>query len=327
MRQVILEKPGRFVAATAPPPKRHDEQALVRVHRIGICGTDLHAFTGQQPFFSYPRILGHELGVEVVAAPAGQDAIRAGDRCAVEPYLNCGQCHACRIGKPNCCEKLQVLGVHTDGGMQGLMTVPAERLFKSERLSLDQLALVETLGIGAHAVQRSGLQECEEALIVGAGPIGLAVLQFALATGSKVRVLDISPARRSFAARFGVPTLSEWDQRLTPVVFDATGNEASMHASPNYVAHGGRLVLVGLIPGRIAIEDPLLHRREMTVLASRNSCREFPRIVRMIETGRIDTTPWISHRLRLTDVPEQFAALPQQPGLIKAVIEVSDSDV
>jgi 2-desacetyl-2-hydroxyethyl bacteriochlorophyllide A dehydrogenase len=327
MRQIVLEKPGHFVSRNCKPPSRATDQVLVRMQRIGICGTDLHAFEGKQPFFTYPRILGHELSALVIEAPAGDHGLRPGDRCAIEPYLSCGACHACRIGKPNCCEKLQVLGVHTDGGMCGIFNVPAERVFKSDRLSFDQLALVETLGIGAHAVQRSGLAAGEEVLIVGAGPIGLAVLQFAQAAGGRVRMVDLSAERRAFAARFGVETLPAPDDQLTDVVFDATGNAAAMQRSPLLVAHGGRLVLVGLVQGSISFDDPLLHRRELTVLATRNSCNDFPRIIRLIEEGRIDTTPWITHRLPLADVPSRFESLGGQPGLVKAVIDVSDTDL
>jgi 2-desacetyl-2-hydroxyethyl bacteriochlorophyllide A dehydrogenase len=326
MRRVTLLEPGRFAADDYAPPEPRPGSALVRTHRIGVCGTDLHAFAGRQPFFTYPRVLGHELGVEILQVPAGETRVRPGDRCAVEPYLSCGGCHACRCGRTNCCESLQTLGVHTDGGMRGRISVPIERLYKSAVLSFDQLALVETLGIGAHAVSRSQLRSGESVLIVGAGPIGLAVLQFALLAGGRVRVLDVSRERRDFAARFGVETLAEPDGDLAEVVFDATGNPKAMEASFERVAHGGRLVFVGLVLGRVSFDDPLLHRREMTVFASRNSCGQFPRIIRMIEEGTIDTTPWITHRLQLADVPARFAELPGRPGLVKAVIEVSDAD-
>ena len=326
MRQITLQRPGTFVSDDVAPPRAQAGQALVRVHRVGVCGTDLHAFAGRQPFFSYPRVLGHELGVEVVEVPSGAHGLRPGDRCAVEPYLSCGRCHACRLGKTNCCESLQVLGVHTDGGMCGLLAVPAERLYKSERLGLDQLALVETLGIGAHAVTRSGLQAGEEVLVVGAGPIGLAVVQFARAAGGRVRVIDLSPARRAFAERFGVETLAGPDGRLTEVVFDATGSAAAMQASFELAAHGGRLVFVGLVQDRVSFDDPLFHRRELTLLSSRNSCGDFPRIIRMIEDGQIDTKPWITHRLGLAEVLRAFAGLREQPGLVKAMIDVGDRD-
>jgi 2-desacetyl-2-hydroxyethyl bacteriochlorophyllide A dehydrogenase len=323
MRQIVLEQPGRFALVDAASPERHVNEALVRVRRVGVCGTDLHAFAGRQPFFTYPRVLGHELGVEVVEAPANGRGIRSGDRCAVEPYLSCGECHACRAGKYNCCERLEVLGVHTDGGMQEIIAVPVDRLHKSERLSLDQLALVETLGIGAHAVARSGLRPGEEALVVGAGPIGLGVVQFALAAEGRVRVLETSPERREFVARFGVETLAAPDDRLADVVFDATGNASAMEQSLRRVAHGGRLVFVGLVQSPVAIDDPLFHRREMTLFATRNSAGDFPRIIQMIEQGLVDTSPWITHRCALSEVPSFFAELPREKQCVKAMIDVS----
>jgi 2-desacetyl-2-hydroxyethyl bacteriochlorophyllide A dehydrogenase len=326
MRQIVLEQPGQFREQFAAPMEASPGEAFVRIHRIGVCGTDLHAFAGRQPFFTYPRILGHELGVEVISAPPNQKNIGAGSRCAVEPYISCGHCHACRLNRPNCCESLKVLGVHCEGGMRPFLAVPVELLHKSHKLSLDQLALVETLGIGAHAVQRSGIREGEDALVVGAGPIGLAVIQFAQAAGARVRMLEISEPRRAFVEHLGVPTMAKFDGRLADVVFDATGNPQAMEASFDYPAHGGRLVFVGLVQGRISFDDPQFHRRELTVLSSRNSCHDFPGIIQMIEEGRIDTSPWITCRMGLDEVPSQFPLLRQQPNLVKAMIEVRDTD-
>jgi len=322
VRQVVLKEPGRFAIEEAPEPVPRAGEALVRARRVGVCGTDYHAYEGKQPYFTYPRILGHELAVEVVEAPANEFGIRAGDRCAVEPYLSCGACHACRIGKPNCCERIQVLGVHTDGGMRELFAVPLDRLHRSESLTFDQLVLVEPFGIGAHAVRRSQLKPGEEVLVVGAGPIGLAITQFARAAGGRVRVLEINPARRSFAERLGVEILAEPDEELSEVVFDATGSVAAMEKSFERVAHGGRLVFVSVVQSAVRFDDPLFNRREMTLLSSRNSVGEFPPILRMIEDGRIETAPWITHRLSMDDVPRRFPDLPREKNCIKAVVEV-----
>ncbi len=324
MREIVLTQPGEFNERSVPAPGRSGGEALVRIRRIGVCGTDMGAFAGRQPFFSYPRVLGHELGVEVVEAPENDRGIRVGDHCALEPYLSCGRCRACELNRPNCCEDLKVLGVHVDGGMRPLMSVPLPLLHKSQTLSLEQLALVETLGIGAHAVARGELQNGQTALVVGAGPIGLGLIQFALVTGAEIRVIERSEPRRDFVAQLGTETLTEFDGTLADVVFDATGNREAMEASFDYVAHGGKLVLVGLVQGRVSFDDPQFHRRELTVLSSRNSCHEFPRIIRMIETGEIDTKPWVTHRLDLADVPAQFGGLPGRPDLVKAVIEVSE---
>jgi len=326
MHQIVLENPGHFVQREALPPVPSAGEALVRIRRVGVCGTDYHAFEGHQPFFTYPRILGHELSGEVTSLPENSRGLRPNDRVAVEPYMNCGECHACRARKHNCCELLRVLGVHTDGGMQTLLTVPVDRLHKSERLTLDQLALVEPLSIGAHAVARGELRNGEEVLVIGAGPIGLAATQFAVAAGGRVRVLEINPARREFAARFGVEVLYRADDRLADVVFDATGNATSMEQSLARVAHGGRLIFVGLVQSNVAIDDPLFHRREITLLASRNSVDDFPRIIRMIEQGQIDAALWITHRLSLAEVPARFSSLPREANCIKAMVEVPGDD-
>src|SRR3954467_6000913 len=206
MLQITLNEPGRFSATTAAAePRPAPGEALVRVHRIGVCGTDLHAFAGKQPFFAYPRILGHELGVEVIDPGTEPHGLKAGDRCSVEPYLNCGRCIACRRGKPNCCAELKVLGVHIDGGMRPLLTLPARKLHRSAQLDYEQLALVETLGIGAHAVERAEIKPQDFVLVIGAGPIGLSVIQFALVTGATIAVMDISESRLAFCRdRLGV---------------------------------------------------------------------------------------------------------------------------
>jgi 2-desacetyl-2-hydroxyethyl bacteriochlorophyllide A dehydrogenase len=336
MLQIVLEQPGALRATDAPPPVPAPGEALVRVHRIGVCGTDLHAFAGRQPFFTYPRVLGHELGVEVVDPGTEPHGLKAGDRCAVEPYLNCGRCIACRRGKPNCCAELQVLGVHTDGGMRPLFAVPARKLHRSERLTYDQLALVETLGIGAHAVERAAIQPDDTVLVIGAGPIGLGVIQFAQVRGAPVAVMDVSPARLEFCRRqLGVAhTLAAGPDAparlraifggdLPTVVLDATGNAQSMAGAFDLPAPGGRLVFVGLFPGDVTFADPNFHRRELTLLATRNSLpATFRDIIALIEAGRIDTTPWITHRFALADTPARFPGIAGDPAVIKAVIEV-----
>ena len=339
MKTIRLEEPGKLIALDTPDPGLPGAgEALVRVHRIGVCGTDIHAYAGRQPFFSYPRILGHELGVEVLATGEGVSNITIGARCAVEPYINCGECIACRRGKTNCCADLHVLGVHRDGGMRERFIVPARKLHPSATLEYDQLALVETLAIGCHAVDRARLERDEFALVIGAGPIGLTVMQFAVEAGARVIVLDVNAARLEFCQQqLGVahaingaeePVL-EALQRITggdlpTAVFDATGNPQSMAATFNYQAPGGRVVFVGLFQGDVAFNDPNFHKREITLLASRNALpADFSRIIRLIENGRINTTPWITHRADLSELTEVFPHWTQPAsGVIKAMISV-----
>ena len=254
MRTVVLKQPGEFVYEdTSPPAGVGPTEVLVRVRRVGICGTDLHAYEGTQPFFSYPRILGHELGVEVVEAGSQVADIEVGMNCAVEPYISCGICQACRQGKANCCTTLELIGVHRDGGMRDWITLPGRRLHPSSVLELDQLALVETLGIGCHAINRAQLQEGEPVVVIGAGPIGLSVIQFAKLAGARIIVVELSHSRREFcSAAFQVEACLDGARDplaavqeilsgdLPGAVFDATGNANSMEASFAYVGNGGR---------------------------------------------------------------------------------------
>src|SRR5881409_1260956 len=186
MKALLLEKPETWRQIDIPKPHAPGPgEALVSVQRVGICGTDISGYLGKMPFFSYPRIPGHELGVEVLATGAGVTHVRPGEGCAVEPYMNCGACFSCRRGCGNCCENLKVLGVMMDGGLCERMLLPARKLHPANRLSPEQCALVETLAIGCHAVNRGNPQAGEAVLVIGAGPIGLAVIEFVKLSGAK----------------------------------------------------------------------------------------------------------------------------------------------
>ncbi len=336
MKAINLDKPGQLrLLHLEEPTAAGPGEALVRIRQVGVCGTDLHAFRGEQPFFTYPRILGHELGVEIVAVDPQEQGLTAGVHCSVEPYFNCGYCPACRRGKPNCCINLKVFGVHIDGGMRELAVVPVSKLHPSSSLSFEQLALVEPLSIGAHAVSRAQLAEGENVLVVGAGPIGLAVTQFALLAGAKVMVMDISEPRLAFCQHLW-PQVACIDGRgdslaalehvvgddLPTAVFDATGNPQSMMSAFTYVAYGGRLIFVGLFQGDVTFHDPDFHRRELTLLSSRNSTSaDFRRIIKYLEAGQIDLTPWITNQ---ASADTMIAVFPQwferDSGVIKALV-------
>lgn len=337
MNTLILDKPEQFrFTQTDAPAAPAPGFALVRVRRVGICGTDWHAYRGRQPFFNYPRILGHELGVVVEQVNDPASELKPGDNCSVEPYINCGKCIACRRGKTNCCASLNVIGVHTDGGMRERIVVPARKLHKSDKLALDQLALVETLGIGCHAVDRAGLEAGEFVLVIGAGPIGLSIIPFAKATGAKVIVTDVSESRLEFCRQqMGVDhtidargdLLAEL-KRLTnddlpTAIFDATGAPPSMMKTFDCIAPGGRIVFVGLFQGEVTFNDPNFHRREISLLASRNARpSDFKRIIKMMEDGTIDTTPWITHRATCDALVQTLPDwLKPEAGVIKAMVE------
>jgi alcohol dehydrogenase len=341
MKAIQLEQPKQFrrieVAEARPPGPG---EALLRVHRIGICGTDISGYLGKMPFFSYPRIPGHELGVEVLAVGAGVTNVQPGDRCSVEPYINCGHCYSCRRGHTNCCETNQTLGVMCDGGMCERIVLPARKLHVSRKLSYEQLALVETLAIGCHAVNRGEPKAGEHVLVIGAGPIGLSVIEFARLSGAKTIVMDMNEQRLAFVReKMRVPDtiLAKGDGeelkklaeltggQLADVVVDATGSNKSMAQALNYCAFKGRLVYVGITQREITIPHaPALHRRELDIRASRNALPgDFTRIIKLIEDGQIDTGPWITHHASFDEMIEVFPrwTLPET-GVIKAVVEV-----
>ncbi len=332
MKTLILKEPFNWQYGEAAVPNQPaDNHTIVKIHSIGICGTDYHAYRGKQPFFSYPRILGHELGVEVIGIGKNVTNIKIGDKCAVEPYLNCGHCHACQIGKPNCCESLNVIGVHSDGGMVEYLEIPAHKLHASSQLSYEQLALVETLAIGCHAVDRAQLTTKDTALIIGAGPIGLTVLTFAKLNGIKCVVADMNEKRLQFCKdKLGadeVILLKDSPLENTcnaTAIFDATGNETSMNHTFTIASHGSKIVFVGLFQGNVSFHDPNFHRRELTVMSSRNALSsDFKKIISWIENGKIDTNTWITHRIAFDQIASEFEhLLKPESGVLKAIIKL-----
>ena len=340
MKALSLEAPKQWKRLDVPGPEKPGPgEALVRVHQVGICGTDISGYLGKMPFFSYPRIPGHELGVEVLEVGEGVGNVRPGDRCSVEPYINCQKCYACVRGHTNCCEKHQTLGVHCDGGLRPRFLVPARKLHVSRRLNFEQLALVETLAIGCHAVNRAALRPEESCLIIGAGPIGLATLEFVKLSGAKPIVLDVNEQRLAFCREvMGVTDTvrlteqveqdlrARTDGHLSDVVIDATGSSASMSSAFGLITHGGRLVFVGITTDEVRFRHPVFHRPEGTLLCSRNALSaDFARIIALIEEGHIDTRPWITHRSAFDELIDVFPSYTRpETGVIKAVVAVGE---
>ncbi|MEO6713684.1 MAG: zinc-binding alcohol dehydrogenase family protein, partial [Mycobacteriales bacterium] len=337
MQATVLLDPGRLENVVVPEPRDPGPgEALVAVRRVGICGTDFHAYAGRQNFISYPRVLGHELAVEVVGLGSGVDNVVVGDQCAVLPYLSCGDCLACRMGKANCCERIDVLGVTIDGGMRERFVLPASALFCGPGLSLDQLALVETLGIGMHAVQRGAPTASDGVLVIGAGPIGLAVAQCVRSIVGNVVVTDVSAERLAFCERTmkidtvvsGADAAREVTEinggDLPTLVFDATGNKESMQNAFDLVGAGGRLVFVGHTTGEVSFANPPFHRRELDLRASRNALSaDWTLVLDGISAGVLDALPWINRRYALGDISRDLPILAGDPGdLVKAMVSV-----
>jgi 2-desacetyl-2-hydroxyethyl bacteriochlorophyllide A dehydrogenase len=336
MKLLVCTEPGKLSYTTKEIPQLQSGNTLLKIKRIGICGTDLHAFDGTQPYFTYPRILGHELAAEVVNSDG---EFKAGDQVTAIPYINCGKCLACRSGKTNCCSAIQVLGVHTDGGMAEYIQVPTRLLLYSQGLSLDELALVEPLAIGAHGVRRADVKKDEYVLVIGAGPIGLGAMEFARIAGGKVIALDINTQRLTFCKdklKVGYTINALTDdvmarlQEITggdmpTVVIDATGNQKAINNTFQYMAHGARFVLIGLQKGEISFSHPEFHKREATLMSSRNATREdFDLVISAMKNKLIDPNNYITHRVNFDNVATAFKSwLDPANGVIKCMVSIN----
>jgi 2-desacetyl-2-hydroxyethyl bacteriochlorophyllide A dehydrogenase len=336
MRALLCGKPGELSIVERPKPRFSTGQALVKLRRAGVCGTDLHIFEGTQPYFEYPRIIGHELAGEI-AETGPESHFKPGQSVAIIPYFSCGKCVACRRGKTNCCQRLAVLGVHIDGGMADYVCVPESNLVVADDVPLDQIAMVEFLAIGAHAVRRGALTPGDRVLVVGAGPIGIACMIFAKLQGASVTALDMREERLRFCAdQIGVDHCLRVDadveselSRLTSgeffdCVFDATGSAKAMKVGFDYVAHGGAYVLVSIVRDTISFSDPEFHKRETSLLSSRNATRrDFDQVLAALRAGQIPTSVLNTHRAALNEAPDMFALwLKPETGVIKAIIEI-----
>jgi 2-desacetyl-2-hydroxyethyl bacteriochlorophyllide A dehydrogenase len=337
MKSLICTKPGAFEYKDIDVPVAKAGETLLKIERIGICGTDLHAFEGTQPFFNYPRILGHELASTVVKTDA--PGFRRNEPVTIIPYFYCGVCIACRMGKPNCCASIKVCGVHIDGGMREYLSVPSYSLVHGEGLSYDELALVEPLAIGAHGVRRADVTAEEFVLVVGAGPIGLGTMEFAKIAGGKVIAMDINNGRLNFckeklnvdhtvnpAEEDALEKLKEITNGDMPtVIIDATGSLKAISNAFQYLGHGGRYVLVGLQKGDISFNHPEFHKRESTLMSSRNATRaDFEHVIASMKKGYVNPTNYITHRVKFEEVKDNFESwLNPANGVIKAMVELS----
>jgi len=336
MNTLICTEPGLLQYAETAAPVYSAGNTILRIRRIGLCGTDLHAFEGTQPYFSYPRILGHELAAEIVETDNASFA--AGETVTFIPYFNCGTCIACRNGKPNCCTAMQVCGVHVNGGMAEYLSVPSRSLVKSQGLNEEELALTEPLAIAAHAVRRAGISKDEFVLVVGAGPIGLGIIEFARLAGAHVIVVDVNEVRLNFCSdvlnvRHAVNAITgNVTEQLLQItngdmptaVIDATGNLKAINNAFQYMAHGARYVLVGLQKEEISFSHPEFHKREATLMSSRNATRDdFEYVISSIKNGDVGPLKFITHRVTFKGLAAEFPSyLNPATGVIKAMVEM-----
>jgi 2-desacetyl-2-hydroxyethyl bacteriochlorophyllide A dehydrogenase len=335
MKALVCTQPGTLEYRDMDAPVLRPGHALIKIRKICICGTDLHAFEGTQPYFTYPRILGHELSGELVDFD-GAEGFRRGEAVTFLPYLNCETCIACRSGKPNCCVNLKVFGVHTDGGMVEYLSVPSRLLVHGEGLSYQDLAMVEPFAIGAHGIARAQVQPGEYVLVMGAGPIGLGAMEAARLAGAQVIAMDVNEVRLSFskthikvpftvnARKENVPeqlrTITGGD--MPSVVIDATGNQQAINNGLHYLAHGGRYVLIGLQKENLVFSHPEFHKRETTLMSSRNATRsDFEQVIRWLKNGLVTPAAYITNEVPFSAVKDAFPSwLNPSNGIIKTAV-------
>jgi len=337
MKTLVCKNPGVLGYNNSERPQLKKDHAIINIKRIGICGTDLHAFEGTQPFFNYPRILGHELAGELIEFD-NAPGFKQGETVSFIPYFNCGHCIACRNEKPNCCVTLQVCGVHKDGGMVEYLSVPSTSLLHGEGLSVDELALVEPFAVAAHGVGRAAIRPGEFVLVIGAGPIGLAATEFARIAGGKTIITDVNEQRLEFCKKnlkidFVINAkdgkVKEQLMQITggdmpTVVIDATGNLNAINNAFQLMGHGARYVLIGLQKGNISFSHPEFHKREATLMSSRNATRkDFEQVIACIKNASINPMAFITHRVQFDKVIEEFETwLNPEKAVVKVMVEI-----
>jgi 2-desacetyl-2-hydroxyethyl bacteriochlorophyllide A dehydrogenase len=338
MRAVVMKAPYELEISQRPMSKPGPGEVLVAVKVTGICAGDMYIYLGKNPYVIYPQVGGHEIAG--VVAELGRDVtnVQPGDLVVVEPFIGCGRCYPCRVGKSNCCVNLQIIGVHQAGGFAEYVTAPAQHIHRVPAgLSPLFASFAEPVAIGVQACRRGEVTAADDVLILGCGPIGLALIEVARARGARVLATDVMADRLATAAQLGAETLPA-DEHLTtnilartngegmPVVIEATGNPRAMEQTVALVAAGGRIVIVGLVKQGVGVTFPGLDftRKEMTVVGSRASVNCFPEALQLLASGAI-RYPQVATEFVMWDAPEIFPALAKNPGMVhKGVLMIPD---
>lgn len=335
MKYIVCQQPGKFLIQEKNAPSKKTGYALLKINKVGICGTDFHAFKGNQAFFAYPRILGHEISADVLHIEENEQGIASGDPVIVMPYMSCHKCAACRAGKSNCCTNIKVLGVHIDGGMQEVISVPSNILIKAGALTNNEVAIVEPLAIAAHALRRAKVQANDQILVIGCGPIGIGIQKLAQLMGAEVIAMDINKDRLTYAKDvMGIShTVHALDSALekvleitngdlAPFVFDASGNREAIETGVDYMSHGGTYVIVGLSKGNLEFNHPAIHAKESTIMCSRNATMEdFSKVRQTLESGLFPASSFVTHKVHYSNMIDVFSDwIDPKNGVIKALV-------
>jgi L-gulonate 5-dehydrogenase len=329
MKAAIFDAPQHMHIGEWHTPSPRPNEVLVAVKAAGICAGDMYIYQGKNPYAAYPIVGGHEICGTVAEVGPEVNGLKAGQLVVVEPFLGCGQCYPCRVGKSNCCANLRIIGIHQAGGYADFVCAPATHIHAvPPGVSPVMASFAEPIAIGVQACRRGEVRAGEFTLILGAGPIGLALIEVAKARGARAVVTDVIDSRLEFARTLGAETLRADEHLLehvldqtrgegAPVVIEATGNSTAMESTVNLVAAGGRIVIVGLVRKGTMVSFPALDftRKEMTIVGSRASVNCFPESLELLASGRIQY-PKVATEFKLWDAPDVFSKLNAAPGSV-----------
>jgi 2-desacetyl-2-hydroxyethyl bacteriochlorophyllide A dehydrogenase len=319
MRAWLLEEPKSFKKIDMTQPEDKDKM-IIKVKAIGICGSEMSAYKGIFPMGNYPRTLGHEVAGEVIYSPENVTDIHEGDKVVLEPYRYCGHCYPCLQGKTNCCETLNVISVHQNGAHMEYFAHDKHLVHKvPNHVSWEEAALVEPLTISIHGVHRGRVKEGEYVVITGAGPIGLLAAQYVRHLKAIPIMVDPLEKRLDIAQKMGINfvinPLTEnaveristiTNKRMAEAVIEASGAPIAIRDALDYVAYTGRISLVGYPNDPVPVPTFLATKKEIDILGSRNSVKEFPLAIDLIANGHLNLKSLITHIIDFEEIPEYF---------------------
>jgi len=335
VKALQVVRPNQLAAIEkAMPAIEREDDVLVKIRCVGICGSDMHIYHGESPVATYPRVLGHEVVGEVVETGAAVEGLRPGDKVVVEPIVTCGSCYACLSGRHNVCVNLEVYGVHRDGGFQEYLALPRRCVHKvDDRLSWEEAVLIEPFTIGAQAVSRGDVREGDIVFIMGAGPIGLCTLQVAKLRGAFCIISDLSDEKLEYAVSLGAdatinPLRADVREEVLAitegygpnVTIDAVCTVQTFEQAVELTSAAGRVVVLGFGPEPSRIAQLAITRKELTIAGSRLQTNKFPEVIEWFGNGKIKPQSFVTHRFPFERAAEAIGLIETHPQDVRKVI-------
>jgi 2-desacetyl-2-hydroxyethyl bacteriochlorophyllide A dehydrogenase len=330
MKALVLQKPGQACIEPIPEPVVGDQNILLKVRMVGLCGSDLNSFRGLNPLVSFPRIPGHEVSATVVE---GDSDLDAGTNVTLSPYTSCGRCASCRRGRTNACQFNQTLGVQRDGALTQFIVMPREKLFPA-KLTLKELCLVEPLTVGFHAIGRGRVTADDTVAVFGCGGVGLGAIAGAHSRGATTVCIDVDDEKLDLARKAGAAhtinsareplhdrLLELTEGRGPDVVIEAVGTPATFRAAVEEVAFTGRVVYIGYAKEPVSYETKLFVQKELDVLGSRNALPEdFHGVIKMLEAGKFPLESAVSRVVPLEESGDALRFWSENPSRVKKIL-------